>query len=85
MRKEVLAFPELVKNVIFGGGGKTWFSDRRLIPLLTHPGWTYPIEMRVERVLAGILLTAVRTDDTGILVAKMNVLDVPLQRHLMKI
>jgi hypothetical protein len=46
---------------------------------------TDPVEVGVEGVLAGVLLTALRTDHAGVLVPEMNVLDVPLQGHLMKI
>ena len=42
-------------------------------------GLTDPIEMAVETVLTGVLLAALRTDDVGILVLEVNVLDVPLQ------
>jgi hypothetical protein len=46
---------------------------------------THPVEVGVEGVLAGVLFTALRTDHAGVLVAEMNVLDVPLEGHLMKI
>ena len=46
---------------------------------------SYPIEMRVERVLAGVLLAALRADNVRVLIAEMNVFNVPLQGHFMKI
>ena len=48
-------------------------------------GETYPIEMRIERVLTGVLFATLRTDDDCVLVPKVNVSDVSLQRHFMEI
>ena len=44
-----------------------------------------PIQMAVERVLTRILLTTLRADHVGVLVAKVDILDVALQRHLVEI
>ena len=46
---------------------------------------SYPIEMRVERVLAGVLLAALRADNVRVLIAEMNVFNMPLQGHFVKI
>ena len=41
--------------------------------------------MAVEAVLTGILLTALRTNHIRVLVTKMNIFDVALEGHLVKI
>ena len=41
--------------------------------------------MAVQTVLTRILLAALRTDDVRVLVLEVDVLDVPLQAHLVEI
>ena len=41
--------------------------------------------MTVETVLAGVLFAALRADDVGVLVLEVDILDVPLERHLVEI
>ena len=46
---------------------------------------SYPVEMRVERVLASVLFTALWAYHHCVLIPKMNILYVPFQGHLVKI
>ena len=45
----------------------------------------HPIEVAVQRVLTSVLFPALRADDVGVLAPEVHVLDVPLQRHLVKV
>lgn len=45
----------------------------------------HSVKVGVERVLTSVLLAALRTDDICVLGAKVHVLDVTLQAHLVKI
>ena len=41
--------------------------------------------MTVETVLAGVLFAALGADDVGVLILEVDILDVPLERHLVEI
>lgn len=45
----------------------------------------HSVQVRVQGVLTSVLLATLGTDDVGVLAAKMNIFDVSLKTHLMKI